>query len=171
MKAAFMHLTVVRALICGFAALALSQCAQLGGAGNMGGPTVEERQAAIASEPTGDFFYGRRYHIEKTRFWGYVRKPRQPWSRAQLVMMREDRQTQPDRLPEDGPPGQRFGFDQNYEYRLRGHFTGREAYDPNSNQFLPEFMLTGYELIDRNPGWLFTPQDRYDPRRITLTPR
>jgi len=162
----------VRTLAAFLAALLLSQCAQIGGgSGNMGGPTVEERQAAIASEPTGDFFYGRRYYIEKTRFWGYVRKPRQPWSRAQLVMMREDRKTQPDRLPENGPPGQRFGFDHNYEYRLRGHFTGREAYDPNSNQFLPEFMLTGYELVNRNPGWLFTPQDRYDPRQITLTPR
>lgn len=153
------------------AMLALSQCAPLGGAGNMGGPTSEERELAIAGEPQGNFFIGRRYHIEKTRFWGYVRKPRQPWNRAQLVMMREDRKTQPDRLPEDGPPGQRFGYDNNTEYRLRGDFTGRDVYDPNSNQFLPEFLLTGYEVIDRNPGWLFTPQDRYDPRRITLTPR
>ncbi len=166
-----MHFPVARTVLLGFAVLALSQCAQLGGAGNMGGPTVEERQLAIASEPSGDFFVGRRYHVEKTRFWGYVRKPRQPWNRSQLVMMREDSKTQPDRLPEDGPPGQRFGYDQNYEYRLRGQFTGRDAYDPNSNQFLPEFMLTGYELIDQNPGWLFTPQDRYDPRRLTLTPR
>ncbi|MFU8892492.1 MAG: hypothetical protein ACNA8L_02585 [Luteolibacter sp.] len=166
-----MNRLIIRAIAAALAAFALSQCGSLGGAGNMGGPSMEERQATIASESTGDFFYGRRYHVEKTRFWGYVRKPRQPWSRAQLVMMREDRKTQPDRLPEDGPPGQRFGFDHNYEYRLRGHFTGREAYDPNSNQFLPEFMLTGYEVVDRNPGWLFTPQDRYDPRRITLTPR
>jgi len=166
-----MHQSAIRALILVFAAMALSQCAQMGGPGNMGGPSIEEREATIASEPTGDFYYGRRYVVEKTRFWGYVRKPRQPWSRAQLVMMREDRKTQPDRLPEDGPQGQRFGFDNNYEYRLRGHFTGREAYDPNSNQFLPEFMLTGYEVVDRNPGWLFTPQDRYDPNRITLTPR
>lgn len=160
-----------RAAFAIFAMLALSQCGPMGGPGNMGGPTPEERQVAIASEATGDFFYGRRYHVEKPRFWGYVRKPRQPWSRAQLVMMREDRKTQPDRLPEDGSPGQRFGYDHNYEYRLRGNFTGREAYDPNSNQFLPEFMLTGYEVVNRNPGWLFTPQDRYDPRRITLTPR
>jgi len=166
-----MNRFVFRALVSGIALFALCQCGPLGGAGNMGGPSVEERQAAIASEPTGDFFYGRRYYIEKTRLWGYVRKPRQPWSRAQLVIMREDRKTQPDRLPEDGPRGQRFGFDHNYEYRLRGHFTGRDAYDPNSNQFLSEFMLTGYEVVDRNPGWIFTPQDRYDPRRITLTPR
>lgn len=166
-----MFLSAFRVIALGFVVLVLSQCAQIGGSGNMGGPTVEEREALIAGEPTGDFYIGRRYHVEKTRFWGYVRKPRQSWSRAQLVIMREDRKTQPDRLPEDGPPGQRFSFDNNTEYRLRGQFTGREAYDPNSNQFLPEFMLTGYEVVNRDPGWLFTPQDRYDSRRITLTPR
>ena len=48
---------------------------------------------------------------------------------------------------------------------------GREAYEPNSNQFLPEFMLTGYEVVDRQPGWLFRPDDRYDRFRITMVPR
>lgn len=137
----------------------------------MGGPTVEERKASIAAEPTGDFYYGRRYYIEKTRFWGYLRKPRQSWDKAKLVMFREDRKLAPDRLPENGPPGRRYGFDHNHEYRLEGYFTGREAYDPNSNQFLPEFMLTGYETVNRNPGWLFRPDDRYDPHRITVYPR
>lgn len=137
----------------------------------MGGPSVEQRQQAIANEPTGDFYYGRRYHIEKTRFWGYLREPRQPWSQAQLVMMREDRMRVPDRLPEDGPKGQRHGYDQNFEYRIEGYYTGNRAYDPNSNQILPQFMLTGYELVDPDPGWIFTPEDRYHPKRITLRPR
>jgi hypothetical protein len=141
------------------------------GGGNLGGPGVEERNAGIASEPTGDFHYGRRYYVEKTRFWGYLREPRQPSNRAKLVMMREDKKRVPDRLPESGPPGQRYGYDNNYEYRIRGRYTGREVYDPNSNQFLPEFMLTGYELLDRKPGWLFRPDDRYDPQRITMLPR
>ena len=141
------------------------------GTGNLGGPTVEERNLKIASEATGDFYYGRRYFVEKTRFWGYVRSPRQPWSRAKLVMMKEDRKHTPDRLPENGPPGQRYAFDNNYEYRLRGSFTGENAYDPNSNQFLPVFLLTGYEVLDRQPGWLFRPDDRYDPLRITMIPR
>lgn len=139
--------------------------------GNLGGPTVEERNAKIAAEPTGDFFYGRRYHVEKTRFWGYLRQPRQPWSRAKLVIMREDRTHSPDRLSEDGPPGRRYAFDNNSEYLIRGNYTGRDAYDPNSNQFLPEFMLSGYEVIDRQPGWLFRPDDRYDRFRITMFPR
>lgn len=149
----------------------LSHCGAPMGGGNLGGPSVEERNAQIASEATGSFYYGRRYYVEKTRFWGYLREPRQPWSRAKLVIMREDRKTTPDRLAENGPPGARYGYDHNYDYRIRGHYTGNKAYDPNSNQFLPEFMLTGYELLDRQPGWLFSPSDRYDPYRITMTPR
>lgn len=154
--------------------LVLCQCADnIGGSGsgNMGGPTVAERNAEIAAETTGDFFIGRRYYVEKTRFWGYVRKPRQPWSRAKLVLIDESRKLAPDRLPESGPSGARYAFDNNYEYRLRGNFTGREAYDPNSNQFLPVFQLSSYEVINRNPGWLFRPDDRYDPCRVTLVPR
>lgn len=142
-----------------------------GGPGNMGGPTQEERNAKIASEPTGSFYYGRRYFVEKTRFWGYLRQPRQDWNRAKLVMMREDKMRVPDRFPEDGPPDRRYAMDNNYEYRIRGNFTGKQVYDPNSNQFLPEFMLTGYELLDRNPGWLFRPNDRYNRFRMTLMPR
>jgi hypothetical protein len=145
--------------------------ASMSGSGNMGGPTVEERNAKIASEPTGDFYYGRRYFVEKTRFWGYLRQPRQPWNRAKLVIMREDRKLVPDRLPENGPPGQSYAFDANYEYRIRGHYTGRQVYEPNSNQFLPEFMLTGYEVLETRPGWLFRPDDRYDRLRITVVPR
>lgn len=146
------------------------QCAGNFGTGNMGGPTAEERNAQIASEPTGNFFYGRRYYVKKTRFWGYLRKPRQGASKAKLVIFREDKKRNPDRFSEDGPAGRRFGFDQNYEYRIRGYYTGKSDYDPNSNQVLPEFMLTGYEVIDRNPGWLFRTDDRYDPYRITVYP-
>lgn len=150
--------------------LLLCQCAGSFGSGNMGGPTLEERQAAIAAEPTGDHFIGRRYYVEKTRFWGYVRKPRESWNKAKLVVMREDKKRQPDRLPESGV-GRVYGYDQNFEYKLRGYLTGNKVYDPNSNQILPEFMLTGCEVLDRNPGWLFRPDDRYDRYRITLQPR
>lgn len=154
----------------------LCQCAMNssstgGGPPNMGGPTVEERSAAIASEATGDFYYGRRYYIQKTRFWGYLRSPRQSADRAKLVIFREDQKLNPDRLPENGPPGQSYGFDQNFEYRIRGNYTGETAYDPNSNQILPVFLLSGYDVIDRNPGWLFSPADHYNPISVTLLPR
>ena len=150
--------------------LMFSQCAPHRGV-LMGGPTLEERQLAIASEPVGDFYIGRRYHIDKTRFWGYLRRPRQPWSTAKLVMMREDQVLVPDRLPEEGPKGERHGFDQNFEYRVTGYYTGRKAYDPNTNQILPQFMPTGFELIQRDAGWIFTPEDRYHPKRVSLRPR
>jgi hypothetical protein len=152
----------------------LTQCGTSSstGSGNLlGGPTVEERNAAIASESSGDYYYGRRYYIEKTRFWGYLRKPGQSWNNAKLVMMREDRKRVPDRLSENGPDGQRYGYDQNYEYKVRGNYTGRQIYDPNSNQFLDEFMPTNFELTNRQPGWIFKPTDRYDSKRITMMPR
>ena len=154
----------------------LCQCANSSGSGgngspNMGGVTQAERNTAIASEPTGDFFYGRRYYVMKTRFWGYLRNPRQSTSKAKLVIFDESQKKNPDRLPENGPEGARYGFDHNFEYRIRGRYTGDEAYDPNSNQFLPVFRLTGYECVDRNPGWLFSPGDHYDPYSITLRPR
>src|SRR3982751_5706191 len=38
---------------------------------------------SIASEPVGDYFIGRRYFKPDYKFWGYVRKPGQPWSTAQ----------------------------------------------------------------------------------------
>ena len=155
-----------------FAVFGLCQCNPMGGQGQlMGGPTIEERTIAIANEPTGDFYYGRRYHVDKTRFWGYLRKPRQPWRTAKLVMLRQDKLRVPDRLPEDGPKGQRHAYDQNYEYRIEGYYTGRKAYDPNSNQILPEFMLTGFELRDQDPGWIFSPEDRYHPKKVSLRPR
>ncbi|MEI6606744.1 MAG: hypothetical protein WCP35_15655 [Verrucomicrobiota bacterium] len=150
---------------------ALTQCGSYSlGPPNMGGPTAEARAAKIAGEASGDFYYGRRYFVEKTRFWGYLRKPRQPWSSAKLVIFKEHKKASPDRLPEDGPEGQRYAFDNNCEYRLRGYFTGKEGYEPNSNQFLPEFMLTGYEMVESDPGWLFQPDDHYERLRITLYP-
>ena len=137
---------------------------------NMGGPTVEARKAAIAAEPSGSYYIGRRYFVEKTRFWGYVRRPGEPAHRSQLVIMNESRTRNPDRMHEDGPPGRRYAFDNNYEYRLEGSFNGRKAYDPNSNQILPEFVPTKFTVIDRSPGWLFSPNDYYDPYRLTLVP-
>jgi len=140
------------------------------GSPNMGGPSVEVRAAEIASEPTGNFYYGRRYFVKKTRFWGYLRKPRQSADTAKLVIFNESKKRNPDRLPETGPPGERYGFDQNYEYKIYGYYTGDKVYEVNSNQILPEFMLTGYELVDRNRGWLFSPRDHYNPQYINLRP-
>lgn len=136
----------------------------------MGGPSPQIRKAQIAAEQTGPFYIGRRYHVNRTWFWGYLRKPRQSWSRAQLVVFNQSSKRAPDTLPQDGPPGARYAYDNNYEYRIWGRYTGNDVYEPNSNQFLPEFLLTNYQVIDRNPGWIFSPQDHYDPHRLTLQP-
>lgn len=138
---------------------------------NMGGPSTEERKAQIASEQTGNFYYGRRYYVEKTRFWGYLRKPRQSANSSQLVIFNESKKRTPDRFSETGSGNQRYGYDQNYEYRIHGFYTGKKVYEVNSNQILPEFMLTGYEVVNKRPGWLFSPKDHFNPRSFTLTPR
>lgn len=137
---------------------------------NMGGPTREQRKVSIASEETGDFYIGRRYHVNRTWWWGYLRRPREPWSRARLVVFNQGVRRSPDNLPQTGPAGERYAYDHNYEYRIWGDFTGEEVYEPNSNQFLPEFRLREYELLTRDGGWLFYPSDHYDPYRLTLKP-
>lgn len=142
-----------------------------GGPGNMGNlPPPAVRKANIAAEARGDFYYGRRYFVKKTRFWGYLRKPGQSAQSSKLVIFNEAKKKNPDRLPEDGA-GKNYGFDQNHEYKIYGRYTGRTLYEPNSNQFLPEFLLSNYELIAANPGWLFSPADHYNPARVTLLPK
>ena len=50
--------------------------------------TVRElRKAKIAGEETGPFYIGRRYHVNRTWFWGYLRQPRESWSKAKLVVI------------------------------------------------------------------------------------
>jgi len=134
-------------------------------------PDRATRKAQIAAEPKGNFFYGRRYFVNKTRFWGYIREPGKSWNSSRLVLMNEELSRVPDRLPESGSLGKHFGYDQNYEYRVTGQFTGKKGYDPNSNTFFPIFRPTGFQLVNRNPGWIFSQEDYYDPESITLRPR
>jgi hypothetical protein len=106
----------------------------------------------IQAEPPGDYFIGRRYYKPDYKVWGYVRRPGQPWSSAQLVMLNENQKLAPDREQID------FGFDNNYEYRLYGFFSGDKVYEPASNGVYPEFVLKGYELISTNPPPIFKSQ-------------
>ena len=108
----------------------------------------------IAAEPQGDYFIGRRYYKPDYKFWGYVRRPGQPWSTAELVMLNEKQKLAPDRERLD------FGSDNNYEYKLLGEFSGDKVYEPASNGIYPEFVLKGYELISENPPPIFKSQFR-----------
>ena len=168
------RVVVVRAALLVLAMTLLSSCVGGGGRGSSGErlssmdrKIFDERQARIAVEPVGDYWIGRRWWTRGTRFWGYVRRPRQQWSEAKLVMMYEGFKHTPDRLPEEAVSGQVHGFDPNYEYRMYGNFSsGDPIYDPNSDLILPEFMLRDYELISTNPGFLFRPDERYLPSAL-----
>ncbi len=116
----------------------------------------------IAAEPAGDYFIGRRYYKADFKFWGYIRRPGQPWSTAQLVMLNEKEKLAPDRERLE------FGSDNNYEYKLYGSFSGQTVYEPASNGFYPEFILKGYELISTNPGPIFRSQIQGRPTPTEL---
>lgn len=115
----------------------------------------------IAAEPPGDYFIGRRYFRKEFHFWGYIRRPGQPWSVAQLVVLNENQKLAPDREQ------LRIGSDNNYEYKMRGYFSGDKVYELVSNRFLPEFVLLNYELVSTNPPPIFKSQleGRRDNRR------
>jgi len=116
----------------------------------------------IAAEPAGDYFIGRRYYKPDFKFWGYIRRPGQPWSTAQLVMLNEKEKLAPDRERLE------FGSDNNYEYKFYGSFSGQTVYEPASNGFYPEFVLKRYELISSNPPPIFKSQMQGRPTPTEL---
>ena len=121
-----------------------------------------EAAQRIQAEPPGDYFIGRRYFKGSVfKFWGYVRKPGQPWNTAQLVVFNEKEKLSPDRERLS------FGSDNNYEYRLYGTFSGQTVYEPASNGFYQEFVLKKYELISTNPAPIFRSQFRDRARTTT----
>ncbi|QQL46437.1 hypothetical protein G3M56_013745 [Sulfuriroseicoccus oceanibius] len=131
---------------------------------------IAKRDAQIAVEPLGDYYIGRRYHVPDTRFWGYLRKPRQSWEDAQLVIMDEWSVQVPDRLPEaEAIPA--HGFDNNREYYVYGSYTSKAAYDPNSDLTLPVFKPTKFVMKDGEPGFLFSPNQIYRSDAVSLQPR
>lgn len=106
----------------------------------------------IAAEQPGDYYIGRRYFKPDFKFWGYVRKPGQPWNAAQLVMLNEKLKLAPDRA------ALKFGSDNNYEYRLTGSFSGDKVYEPASNRLYPEFVVKSFDVISTNPPPIFKSQ-------------
>jgi hypothetical protein len=108
--------------------------------------------ASIAAEPPGDYYIGRRYYKPQFKVWGYVRRPGQPWSTSQLIMMNEKEKLAPDR------EANKLGSDNNYEYKLYGGFSGDKVYEPASNGEYPEFILKNYELISATPPPIFKSQ-------------
>lgn len=160
-----MNTFLLRGLVALLALLVLCQCDTT----KSDLEAIARQNEVIAREEGSGYYVGRRYYIPGTRFWGYVRPPRAPWAKARLVIMDESKLHTPDRGAETGDQAV-YGKDKNCEYKIYGHFTNREAYDPNSNQKLPVFKLTGYQLTTRKPGWLFKPSERYSTKAVTLRP-
>src|SRR5579864_7163345 len=120
-------------------------------------PTASETAKAqmaqrIAAEQPGDYYIGRRYFKPDFKFWGYIRKPGQPWSTSELVMLNEKQKLAPDRA------ALKFGSDNNYEYKLTGSFSGDKVYEPASNRMYPEFVVKSFEVISTNPPPIFKSQ-------------
>ena len=121
--------------------------------------------AEIKGEPPGSYYIGRRYYKVDYKFWGWVRKPGEPWSAAVMVMLNENTKLAPDR--ELG----KIGSDNNYEYKIFGDFSGQRVYEPASNGFYPEFVLKGYELKSVSPGNIYKAAGATNPeRRIIAHP-
>ena len=128
-------------------------------------PARAAMNAAIRAEAPGDFFIGRRMYKSDYKMWGWVREPSKPWTTARLVMMNEQTKIAPDR--EAG----KLGSDNNYEYRLSGRFSGDTVYEPASDQFYPEFVLAGYELINTKPTGIYITNRQEDSSiRIIMAP-
>src|SRR5688572_12737867 len=116
----------------------------------------------IRAEEPGDYYIGRRYYKNDYKFWGYVRRPGQPWSSAQLVMLNEQSKLAPDRA------ANQLGSDNNVEYKLFGELSKEPVYEPASNGFYPEFVLKGYEVRSVAPGNIFRTPGATDPGRRVI---
>jgi hypothetical protein len=77
-------------------------------------------------------------------------------------MLNEQRTLAPDREADA------MGFDNNYEYRLNGYFSGQTVYEPASNGFYPEFVLTGYKVLSNSPSRIFRDPAATDPNRLYI---
>jgi hypothetical protein len=120
---------------------------------------------SIRNEPAGDYYIGRRYYKVDYKFWGWVRRPRESWTQAKLVMLNEQQKLAPDR------DAGKLGIDNNTEYKLSGRFSGDTVYEPASNGFYPEFVLTGIEVLDETPPPIYRVRAALDPAaRVIVSP-
>jgi hypothetical protein len=56
------------------------------------------------------------------------------------------------------------------EYIVKGKYTGEKAYDPSTDQVLPLFRATSYEVRSKEPGFLFVPSEDYSEQYVSLRP-
>ena len=116
----------------------------------------------IKAEPRDAYFVGRRYYKTEYKFWGFVRPSGHPWSEAKLVMLNENQKLAPDRS------GTQLGLDNNFEYKLQGHFSGEMVYEPASNGMYPEFVLKGHELLSPTPPPIYREAGATNPVKLII---
>ena len=114
--------------------------------------------ASIAQEKPGNYYIGRRFYKVDYHMWGWVKKPREPWKKAQLVMMNEQKTLAPDRAQG------KIGADNDYEYVLYGFYSGDKVYEPASDHFYPEFVLTKAVLTDKALPLIYPDSRWKDPK-------
>jgi hypothetical protein len=120
--------------------------------------------AALAKEKPGSYYVGRRFYKVDYHMWGWVKKPGEPWKKAQLVMLNEQQTLAPDRK------SNHIGADNNYEYHLEGYYSGEKVYEPASDAFYPEFVLKKSRLINTTPPLIFSDSRWIDPKIRLLEP-
>jgi len=65
----------------------------------------------------------------------------------------------------------KIGYDNNFEYKLYGNFSGQTVYEPASDSFYPEFVLQGFEIKDTNPPNIYLQKRQNEPSvRILMPP-
>ena len=127
-------------------------------------PARAAMNAAIPAEQPGNYFIGRRMYKQDYKMWGWVREPGKPWKTAKLIMINEQKKLAPDRA------AGKIGSDNNYEYRLHGRFSGETIYEPASDAFYPEFVLTGSEVLTTAPARIFETKRQENPAARILQP-
>ena len=114
--------------------------------------------ASIAQEKPGNYYIGRRFYKVDYHMWGWVKKPGEPWKQAQLVMMNEQKTLAPNRAQG------KIASDNDYEYFLCGFYSGDKVYEPASDHFYPEFVLTKALLVDKAPPLIYPDSRWKDPK-------
>ena len=120
--------------------------------------------AAVSAEKPGGYFVGYRFYKVDYHMWGWVKKPREPWKDARLVMLNEQRTLAPDRARNA------VGSDNNTLYRLDGAFSGHNVYEPASDAVYPEFVLTKATVMSTNPPLIFPDKRWTDPSIRLISP-
>lgn len=116
---------------------------------------AQDGATALLPGRQGEVYVGHRYYLTKGIGWGWIKKPKESWSRAKWVALKEQ--------PDKGlvAPFRQLGArdaDHMHEYELVGYFADYKAYDPKFNDLLPVFVILGYKplglakKLDLKPG-------------------